>query len=256
MKSGPLKIVVGFTILALASVACGAIVPTPAVPTPNFNPTTIPTQIVPVDNGGSAQPTAVSGGDSQPVDNGGNKLLSDSFESRSSNWGVGSDTDYEVQYVDGALQFKVIATNMKVYSSPNGTSYKDVHIETDAASTGSDSNAAFGILCNQQVISDQFYFGYVTPNGEYGIIKSVFIQDDVELTSGTSDLIPHNAPSYTIGMDCAADGTMTLYVNGQQVATASDTEYAGGTVGAIAWSGEVESGTTVSFDNYSITQLP
>jgi hypothetical protein len=61
---------------------------------------------------------------------------------------------------------------------------------------------------------------------------------------------------YHIGFDCASDGTMTLYINGQQVATASDTEYPGGLVGVIAWSSDVESGTTVSFDNYVLTKLP
>lgn len=245
MKSGLLKSIGAIAVLALVSMACGAAVPTIAVPTVDIQ--SIATQIVPVDNGGDAQP---------PADNGGGQLLSDNFESRSSNWGVGTDTDYEVQYVDGALQIKVVPANMKVYSGPNGTSYKNIHIEADAINQGSDPKAAFGVLCNQQVISDEFYFGYVTPSGEYGIVKSVFINDDVELTSGTTDLISKDASTYRVGMDCAANGTMTLYVNGQQVATASDTEYAGGTVGVIAWSGDVESGTTVSFDNYVITQLP
>lgn len=245
MKSGLLKSIGAIAVLALVSMACGAAVPTIAVPTVDIQ--SIATQIVPVDNGGDSQP---------PADNGGGQLLSDNFESRSSNWGVGTDTDYEVQYVDGALQIKVVPANMKVYSGPTGTSYKNIHIEADAINQGSDPKAAFGVLCNQQVISDEFYFGYVTPSGEYGIVKSVFINDDVELTSGTTDLISKDASTYRVGMDCAANGTMTLYVNGQQVATASDTEYAGGTVGVIAWSGDVESGTTVSFDNYVITQLP
>jgi hypothetical protein len=252
MKSGLLKVVYAIAILALVSVACGAIVPNTTVPTLDIQPPAtqgvpVVTQVIPPTAQVDAQPTADAGGD---------KLLSDSFEGRSSNWGVGTDSDYEVQYVDGALQFKVVATNMKVYSLPNGTTYTDIHIEVDAANQGSDPNAALGVLCNQQVIDDQFYFGYVTPSGEYGIVKSVFINDDVELTSGKSDLIPQNAPVYHIGFDCASDGTMTLYINGQQVATASDTEYPGGLVGVIAWSSDVESGTTVSFDNYVLTKLP
>ncbi len=252
MKSGSLKVVYAVAILALVSVACGAVVPNVTVPTLDIQPPAtqvvpVATQVIPPTAQVDVQPTA---------DAGETKLLSDSFEGRSSNWGVGTDSDYEVQYVDGALQFKVIATNMKVYSRPNGTTYKGVHIEVDAANQGSDPNAAFGVLCNQQVIDDQFYFGYVTPSGEYGIVKSVFINDDVELTSGKSDLIPQNAPVYRVGFDCAANGAMTLYVNGQQVATASDTEYGGGMVGAIAWSGDVEAGTTVSFDNYVLTELP
>lgn len=252
MKSGLLKGIGAIAVLALVSMACGAAVPTIAVPTVDIQSVAtqlvpVATQLIPADNGGDSQP---------PADDSGGQLLSDNFESRSSNWGVGSDTDYEVQYVDGALQIKVVPANMKVYSGPNGTSYKNIHIEADAINQGSDPKAAFGVLCNQQVINEEFYFGYVTPSGEYGIVKSVFINDDVELTSGKTDLISKDASTYRIGMDCAANGTMTLYVNGQQVATASDTEYVGGMVGVIAWSGDVESGTVVSFDNYLLTQLP
>jgi len=248
MKSGLFKVVSAIAVLALASVACGALVPTVTVPTLDVQPVAtqlapVATQVIPV----APEPT---------VEASGNKLLSDSFESRNSNWGVGTDVDYAVEYVDGALQFKVIATNMKVYSRPNGTTYKNIHIEVDAMNQGSDPNSALGVFCNQQVIDDQFYFGYVTPSGEYGIVKSVFINDDVELTSGTSDLIPRNAPVYRLSFECASNGTMTLYVNGQQVATASDSEYGGGMVGAIAWSGDLESGTIVSYDNFLLTQLP
>jgi hypothetical protein len=252
MKSNLFKFVSAISVLALAAMACGLVTP---------GGSGLPTISTAVSGGGDSggngidvqptQPPADNGGGS-----GGKKLLSDNFESRSSNWGVGDDTDYSVQYVDGALQFKIIASNMKVYSGPNGTDYKNVHIEVDAISSGSDSKAAFGILCNQQVINDEFYFGYITASGEYGIVKAVFIDDDVELTSGKSDLIPQNAASYRVGFDCAADGTMTLSVNGQQIATASDTEYSGGLVGAIAWSGDVESGTIVSFDNFVVSELP
>ena len=252
MKSSLYRFIVAVSVLALASMACGLALPGGSGAPVNPPPTAI---VSGGDSGGggeSTQPPVDDGGGNQA----GSKLLSDTFEGRSSNWGVGTDADYDVQYVDGALQVKVIATNMKVYSGPNATTYQNVHIEVDALNTGSDPKSAFGILCNQQVINDKFYFAYITPSGEYGIVKAMFIDNDVELTSGTSDLIPQNAPSYRIGLDCASNGALTLYVNGQMITSASDTEYSGGTIGVIAWSGDVDSGTTVSFDNFLVTALP
>ncbi len=253
MKSGLLKVVLAICILAIASLACGLAVPGLSDP---------PATAIPVATTGSGGsqgnqnqvPTGNDngGGNTQPS---GQKLFSDNFEGRNSNWGVGSDADYNVQYVNGALQLQIFATNMKVYSGPNDATYENIRIEADAVNTGTDPKAAFGLLCNQQIITDQFYFAYITPSGGYGIVKAMFVEDDVELISGTSDLIPRNAGSYHIGLDCA-NGTMTLYVNGQKIDSGTDSDYANGMVGVIAWSGDVSSGTTVTFDNYVVISLP
>jgi len=66
MKSGMLKGIGAIAVLALVSMACGAAVPTIAVPTVDIQ--AIATQIVPVDNGGDSQPQS-------PADNGGGQLL-------------------------------------------------------------------------------------------------------------------------------------------------------------------------------------
>jgi len=257
MKSNIFKIVSVIATLSLAALACGLAVP---------NVTTNPTAQPPVvnnnnDNGGGGLNNNGNNGGTNNNGNGngggvgGQKLFSDNFEGRNSNWGTGTDTDSAVEYVNGALQFDIFTTNLIVYSGPNDTTYSNVHLEVDVQNNSTDPKAAFGLICNQQFIHDSFYYAYITPTGAYGIVKAIFVQNDLELTAGSSNLIPQNASSYNIGLDCG-NGTITLYVNGQQIDTASDSEYTDGLVGVVAWSGKVPSGTSVAFDNFSIVSLP
>jgi hypothetical protein len=164
-----------------------------------------------------------------------------------------------VEYVNDALQFFIYAANLIVYTGPNDTDYENIHIEVTAANASADPDAGFGILCNQQFMDDEFYYAYITARGDYGIVKSMFVEDNIDLATGYSDLIPQNAASYQIGLDCA-NGTLTLYVNGQMIDSvadpAADSVYASGRVGLLAFSNKIASGVSVAFDNFIVTALP
>lgn len=257
MKKGLFKIVLAISILALAAMACGMALPGGSDGPSNPPP---PTPIISGDNGGSGSGSNNNDGGNNnsgnvpPPPNGNRPLVQDDFRGRDSNWGTGTDSDSSVEYVDDALKFIVNATNYFVWSTPGDEEYSNVHIEVTVVNSSADPNAAFGIMCNQQFMDDEFYYVYITPSGDYGIVKSMFVEDDVDLATGSSDLIPQNASSYIIGMDCG-NGVVTLYVNGQMVDTASDSDYPSGGVALFAWSDEVASGVTVSFDDFIITDL-
>lgn len=259
MKTRLFKLMMAVSALAIAAMACGM-----ALPGGSGGPdVTPPTAIVSGDNGGNGSGTNTNdsgntndgGNVPPPPSNGDRPLVQDDFRGRDSNWGTGTDSDSSVEYVDDALKFILYTTNYFVWSTPNDTDYSNIHIEVTVNNSSSDSNAAFGIMCNQQFMDDEFYYAYITPSGDYGIVKSMFVEDDVDLATGSSDLIPQNASTYTIGMDCG-NGVVTLYVNGQMVDTASDADYPSGKVALFAWSDEVASGVTVSFDDFIITSLP
>jgi hypothetical protein len=106
---------------------------------------------------------------------------------------------------------------------------------------------------------DSFYFFGVTPAGQYAIVKAAAAQpSDIFLTNGNqwgySDLITPNATSYRVGADCG-DGTLTLYMDGQQVDSVTDSDYSSGGVGLFTWSGEEASSADVMFDNLIVTRL-
>jgi hypothetical protein len=187
---------------------------------------------------------------------GGGALLEDDFAGSDSAWGTGTDADSAVEYMNDALNFLVITDFYFVWSTPNDQDYENIHIEVTANNDSSDSTAAFGIICNLQITDTSYYFA-VTGAGEYAIGRYTFAGDTL-LTNdgewGKSSLITSGADSYRIGADCG-NGTLVLYVGGQQVDSVSDTTYTTGNVGLFAWSGEEPNGTNVSFDDFVVTKL-
>ena len=244
MKSN-VRIVFAIAALALAALACQAISgggnDTPPV---DVNPPDIP-------------PTEGPIIDIPPIFGGGGTLLSDDFSSEQ--WGTGTDADSSVEYANETLQFIVFTTNYFVWSTPDDVDYSNVHIEVTALNNSTDPTTAFGIICNMQVTDTSYYFA-ITPAGQYAIGESSVAIDDVFLTNNDawadSDLIKPNASSYRIGADCASNGTLTLYVDGQQVDSVNDTSYTSGNVALMTWSGEEASGANVSFDDFEMTELP
>src|SRR5215475_1700665 len=152
-------------------------------------------------------------------------LLEDNFEGGDTNWGTGTDTQSSVEYANGGLQVQIFKENYFVWSTPDDQDYENVHIEVTVLNNNTDSTTAFGILCHQQTVTDSFYYLAITPGGEYAIAKAAVAQTDVFLTNddqwAKSDTITKNAASYRVAADCG-NGTLTLYVDGKQIATASD----------------------------------
>jgi serine/threonine protein kinase len=187
-----------------------------------------------------------------------NVFLQDDFSEES--WGTLTDSDNAIEYVNGALNMIIYTDNWFVWSTPNSEIYEDIHMEVTVINNNTDPNTAFGLMCHQQTDGNTSYYFAITPNGQYVIARAASGQDDVFLTSdgawGNSDAIPQGAVSYRVGADCGIDGALTLYVNGQEVDSVTDTSYTSGSVGLIAWSTENASNTNVSFDDFLLTDLP
>jgi hypothetical protein len=187
---------------------------------------------------------------------GGGALLEDDFSGTQGGWGTGTDADSSVEYLDGTLNFFVNKDLYFVWSTPSNEFYENIHVEATAYNNSSDTTAAFGVICNMQAIDTSYYFA-VTGAGEYAI-GLYTLTDDVLLTNGgewgKSASITAGAASYRIGADCA-NGTLTLYVDGQRIDSVSDTTYTSGYVALFAWSGEQVNGTNVSFDDFVLTKV-
>lgn len=199
-------------------------------------------------------------GDSTPASptQSSNALLSDDFSSP--RWGTGTDEKSSVEYANEALQMIVYNTNYFVWSTPNDQDYQNVRVEVTVINNGTDSTTAFGLMCNQQASSESsFHYFAITPAGEYAIAQAQAGQTDVFLTNNdewaSSGAIARNAASYRVGADCG-NGTLTLYVDGQQIASVSDSSYTSGGVAVFTWSGEEATNTNVSFDDFLLAQLP
>ena len=113
-------------------------------------------------------------------------------------------------------------------------------------------------MCHLQATSDSYYYLVITPGGNYAIALTKEGETDLFLTNndqwGHSDLIVENKATYRIGADCG-NGRLTLYVDGQQIASVTDGTFASGIVGLYAWSGEDVRTADVTFDDFIVTTL-
>jgi hypothetical protein len=186
---------------------------------------------------------------------GGGTFYRDDFSSDDSGWGVGTDADSSVEYVEGGLRMVTFAPRMISWSTAGVEALSDVHIEAMAVNRSVDPGASFGIVCNAQD-DDSFYFFEVGGNGYYAIARYPAAADaPIYLIKGQSDIVKSAGTVLNLGADCAKDGSLVLYVNGAFIASANDTNAVSGYVGLFASSYEQPSGADVTFDDFVIASL-
>lgn len=183
-----------------------------------------------------------------------NPMPSDDFSSDSSGWGTGTDSNSSVEYANGGLQMQVYTANYVTWSTMGLDPYDNVHIEVSVKNESTDSKAFYGIVCNEMGSTENFYYVGISPDGYYAFVKSQMIQDDEFLKEGQSDLISAASGSVRLGLDCTGS-SLTLYVNGQQIDSVSDSTYTSGVIGLFASTETQENGTNVTFDDFAVTKL-
>jgi hypothetical protein len=256
MRRNNVRILAAISSLALAALACQAVMG-------NGDPDVAPTDDV-IEN--TLEPSDTDTPDTplptetEETVGSSDVLFEDDFSASRTEWGTGTDADSSVEYVDDALNIQLFTGNYVVWTYPNENEYENIHMEVIVTNNGSDPDAAFGFFCNKQYpIDDSRYYLAVSPNGEYAIAKAALAVDDEILTNNgqweTSDLITKDAASYRLGADCG-NGTLTLYVDGQQIDSVSDSTYTSGGIALFVWSGEEVKTVNVSFDDFLMTQLP
>jgi hypothetical protein len=108
-----------------------------------------------------------------------------------------------------------------------------------------------GIICRYKDESN-FYFLRITSDGYYGISKLV---DGEESLLGSEELqsssqIKTGTETNRLRADCVGN-TLTLYANGQVLASVTDDSLTGGDVGLIAGTFD-QAGNDARFDNFVV----
>jgi len=183
-----------------------------------------------------------------------NPLPQDDFSDSNSGWGTGTDSQSSVEYQDGGLKMIVFQPLYLTWSTAGLSPYENIHMEVSVNNQSSDPKAFFGLVCNAQGGTTSFYYVGVSSDGYYAFIKSAVAADDVYLKESSSDVISSSGSSMRLGLDCSGS-SLTLYVNGQRVDSASDSTYTSGAVGLFTASDAQASGATVTFDDFAVTKL-
>ena len=225
------KMIAVVTILVLAVLACG--VPSTVGPSPTDTVATV----APVATLPATQPPATLPATQPPAGaQSGSVLFHDDFSNPSSGWDQTTNSDGSTDYANGGYRILVNTPNLVLWANPYQTLQNDVRIEVDASkSAGPDTNG-FGVICRYSD-TDNFYKFIVTSDGYAGISRvsngAVTVISAPDGKIQTVNNINKGAASNHIRADCVGS-TLTLYVNGTQIATATDSTLSGSDTGLFA----------------------
>lgn len=175
----------------------------------------------------------------------------DDFSSSSSGWAQYSGSDGINDYADGSYRILVNETEYFSWSIID-ESFSDASIEVQVTAMGGPFDAEAGIVC-RYLDDDNFYLMSITADGYYAISK--FTSGDLTVLTGggeyvQTDFINQGNSSNALRADCVGS-SLTLYVNGTLVDSASDSSFSSGEVGLVAGT-FTEAGADITFDDFTV----
>ena len=236
------RILITVCVLVLASLACNALAGTPQ---PTDNPIIPPVPTI----AGNPNPTSEV---VPPAPSGGQTLFQDDFSDANSGWPTASDADKSADYsADGQYLIQAITTQQDVWAHP-GQNFSDVTVEVDATKSSGPDNNGFGVVCRFQD-NDNFYYFMVSSDG-FQVIGKYEAGENKYLTADKmqpTSAINAGSTSNHVRGDCNGS-TLTLYANGEQLSSVTDTSFTSGDVGVIVGTFD-EPNVGVLFDNFVVT---
>jgi len=224
------RIFLALAVLVLASLACSAI------SSGTSNPPTLPTQ---------------PSNQNAPQNSSGQVLFQDDFSDSSSGWPVDADTDKSASYTaDNQYLLQAFTAKQDVWAHP-GQSFGDVRVEVDATKSSGPEDNSFGLVC-RFVDNDNFYFFVVSSDGYQAIGKyqaGQFSYLSADKMQSTSNVKSGTAVNH-LRADCIGS-TLTLYINGQQTSSVSDSSFSTGDVGVIVGTFDTPN-VGILFDNFVV----
>lgn len=179
-------------------------------------------------------------------------LLADDFTNTGSGWDVRHDPDAITDYQNGTFVIFVGKTDTTLWSKPNHY-LTDVAVEVDTFEAAGPDDNLYGVIC-RYLDGDNFYRFVIAGNGYAGITKRA--NGQVTVLSGPtltrSPAVNRGQAGNHIRAVCRGS-ELSLYVNSQLVAQATDGEFPGGDVGVLASAG-THPGIEIHFSHFVVTQ--
>ena len=180
-------------------------------------------------------------------------LFADNFSDPRSGWDRFQNENGVTNYSNIGYLIYVKTPNIIKWANPSRKLPENVRIEVDAVRSEGPDNNAFGVICRYKGTANFYYF-YISSDGYAGIGRKasgsyrIISSPDGQLKP-VSGVNKGNSSNH-LRADCI-DNTLTLYVNGNRVAQATDSTFTAGDVGLITRSYD-GGGVGVRFTNFYI----
>ncbi len=181
-------------------------------------------------------------------------LLVDNFNDDACGWDEYAEEAASAGLAASEYFIAVHQPNTSAVSLPGGD-YSNLEIVVDVRQASGSANNNYGLLCRYRDM-DHFYAFLISSDGYYAIVR-VAGGGTYKILSGDGiHLLPSEAINTEAGatneVSAVCDGdTLTLFVNGRQLTSVSDSELTSGDVGFIASTYE-EAAIEIRFDNLRV----
>jgi len=185
-----------------------------------------------------------------------NILFKDDFSDTNSGWDRNSWDTGLTDYGNGVYRMQVNTPTYDVWANPGKYFEGDVRVEADASKVSGEDDNDYGLICRYSGSPDSpsYYFFIISSDG-YSVIGKITAGSTEYLSSEKmipTDAIKQGNASNHLRADCIGS-TLTFYVNGQQVATATDSSFTGGDIGFMAGTFDIPS-TEINFSNLVVSK--
>ncbi len=183
----------------------------------------------------------------------GKVLFTDDFSDPKSGWDVRETDNGATGYQGGRYFIRVDKAKYQLWSSPSRSFDGDVMVKVTAGLANGPQQNEMGVICRYRDRKN-FIYGSIGTDGYYAIVE---IKDDAAtILTGDgkfqkSDAIPVGSETYAIRLACEGD-RYTLFVNDQQIDSASSSTFSSGDVGLLAGTFD-QGGVEALFDDFSVS---
>lgn len=183
-----------------------------------------------------------------------NVLFEDDFSRTDSGWDRVKNETGETDYNNDAYRMVVKTPKSDIWANPGKSFDGDVRVEVDVTKVAGELDDDFGLICRYSgdPATPNFYYFQASSDGFVVIGKknaersSYLSSEEME----PNDAVKQGLTTNHLRADCIGN-TLTLYVNGQQVASATDDELVSGDVGLMAGTFDIPL-AEFSFDNFVV----
>jgi hypothetical protein len=187
----------------------------------------------------------------QPAAPSGSVLYQDDFSSSATGWDRLTSAEGVMDYDGGGYRILVNALQVSFWSTPH-KNLSDVRMEVDMGKLAGPDENRIGLIC--RYTGSDYYFFMITSDGYYAIGKFIGGQM-TQLGQSEMQYSENIRKGVTVNHlrgDCVGN-TLTLYVNGFQIAQAQDSTLTAGDVGLMAGT-FAQPGVDIIFDNFVVLQ--
>ncbi len=180
-------------------------------------------------------------------------LFSDDFSDPQSGWDVRSTENGASGYRAGRYFIRVESPKFQLWSTTGQDFRGNVNVEVMAGAADGPAENEMGVICRYQD-KQNFVYGSVGSDGFYAIVE--IANDDSTILTGEgkfqqSNAIPVGSETYAIRLTCKGN-RYTLFVNGQEIDSATSGTFTQGDVGLLAGTFD-QGGAEVLFDDFRVT---